>query len=274
MQRRGSTTASRRQDAVNEAEVEIGKWRNDVIDLYYWPTPNGKKVTIQLEEAGIPYQIMPVNIGRGDQLTADFLKISPNGRMPAIVDHQPMGGGAPISIFESGAIMVYLAEKSGKFLPQEPRHKYDVMQWMFWQMANQGPKMGEQGHFRRAAQAAGNGDQTYAIMRFDNEVHRIYGVMNLGLHKKRYLAADQYTIADMICYPWATILAGRNIDLAEFPNVKRWLDEIGQRPAVQKAMAAGPEYREDPATITPEEQARRSKLLNHQRAQPVPKEWG
>jgi GSH-dependent disulfide-bond oxidoreductase len=244
-----------------------------MIDLYYWPTPNGKKVTILLEEAGIPYTIKPVNIGRGDQLTADFLKISPNGRMPAIVDDQPMGGSAPLTIFESGAIMEYLAEKSGKFLPQQPHLKWDVMQWVFWQMANQGPKMGEQGHFRRASQNPKNGDQTYALLRFDNEVHRIYGVMNLGLHKKRYLAADQYTIADMICYPWATTLQTRNIDLGEFPNVKRWLDELGERPAVKKAMAAGPEYREDPATVAADEQARRSKLLNHQRAQAVPKEW-
>jgi GSH-dependent disulfide-bond oxidoreductase len=244
-----------------------------MIDLYYWPTPNGKKVTILLEEAGISYTIKAINIGRGDQLTPDFLKISPNGRMPAIVDDQPIGGGAPLTIFESGAIMEYLAEKSGKFLPKEPHLKWDVMQWVFWQMANQGPKMGEQGHFRRASQNPKNGDQTYALLRFDNEVHRIYGVMNLGLHKKRYLAANQYTIADMISYPWATTLQGRNVDLGEFPNVKRWLDEIGERPAVKKAMAAGPEYREDPATITPEEQARRGQLLNHQRAQAVPKEW-
>jgi GST-like protein len=245
-----------------------------MIDLYYWPTPNGKKITILLEEAGMPYTIKPINIGRGDQLTPDFLKLSPNGRMPAIVDNEPKGGGAPIAIFESGAIMEYLAEKSGKFWPQEPHHKAEVAQWLYWQMANQGPKMGEQGHFRRAAQNPKNGDQAYALLRFDNEVHRIYGVMNLGLHKKRYLAAGQYTIADMICYPWATTWQNRNLDLNEFPNVKRWLDEIGQRPAVKKAMAAGPEYREDPATISSEEQGRRSGLLTHQRAQAVPKEWG
>jgi GST-like protein len=244
-----------------------------MIDVYYWPTPNGKKVTIQLEEAAVPYTIKPVNIGRGDQLTPDFLKISPNGRMPAIVDHEPIGGGAPITIFESGAIMVYLGEKTGKFFPQERRLKADVMQWMFWQMANQGPKMGEQGHFRRASGDPKNGDQTYAQMRFDSEVHRIYGVMNLGLHKKRYLAAGQYTIADMICYPWAITLQDRKIDLAEFPNVKRWLDDIGERPAVKKAMAAGHEYREDPATVSPAERERRAKLVNHQRAQAVPKEW-
>jgi GST-like protein len=155
-----------------------------MIDLYFWPTPNGKKITILLEEAGLPYDIKRINIGRGDQLTPDFLRISPNGRMPAIVDHEPMGGGAPITIFESGAIMEYLAEKSGKFWPQEPHQKSEVTQWLYWQMANQGPKMGEQGHFRRASQDPKNGDQAYALLRFDNEVHRIYGVMNLGLHKK------------------------------------------------------------------------------------------
>lgn len=244
-----------------------------MIDVYFWPTPNGKKVTILLEEAGLPYTIKAVNIGRGDQLTADFLKIAPNGRMPAIVDHEPKGGGAPITIFESGAIMEYLAEKSGKFWPQELHQKYEVSQWLYWQMANQGPKMGEQGHFRRASQNPKSGDQAYALLRFDNEVHRIYGVMNLGLYKKSYLAAGQYTIADMICYPWAATWKGRNIELDEFPNVKRWLDLIGERPAVKKAMAAGPEYREDPATVTAEEQARRHTLLTHQRAQTVPKEW-
>jgi GST-like protein len=244
-----------------------------MIDLYYWPTPNGHKVTILLEECGIPYNIKPVNIGRGDQLTASFLKISPNGRMPALVDDQPMGGGAPITIFESAAIMMYVAEKAGKFWPQDMSRKYEVIQWVMWQMANQGPKFGEQGHFRRASQDPKNGDLSYALLRFDSEVHRLYGVMNLGLFNKRYLAAGEYTIADMICYPWAVTLQGRNIDLDEFPNVKRWMDDIGQRPAVKKAMAMGPEFREDPAGVTPEERERRAKLLTHQRAQAVPKEW-
>lgn len=244
-----------------------------MIDLYFWPTPNGKKVVILLEECGMPYLIKPINIGRGDQLSPAFLKISPNGRMPAIVDTEPMGGGAPISIFESGAIMMYIADKAGKFFPQDPRHKYDVCQWVMWQTGNQGPKFGEQGHFHRAAQNPKNGDLAYALTRFDNEVHRLYGVMNLGLFNRRYLAGDEYTIADMICYPWATGWQPRGIDLAEFPNVKRWLDEIGERPAVKKAMALGPEFREDPATITAEERARRAKLLTHQRAQAVPAEW-
>jgi len=244
-----------------------------MIDLYFWPTGNGKKSVILLEELGLPYTIKPINIGRGDQLTPEFLRISPNGRMPAIVDDEPMGGGAPISIFESGPIMMYLAEKTGRFWPQDTRGKYDVSQWVGWQLANQGPKLGEQGHFRRAAEAGNNGDLTYALRRFDNETHRIYGVMNLGLFNKRYLAAGAYTIADMICYPWASSWSNRKIDIDEFPNVKRWLEEIGERPAVKKAMAMGPEFREDPASISPEEQARRRKLVADQRAQAIPKEW-
>src|SRR5438874_2616493 len=223
--------------------------RKPMIDLYFWPTGNGKKIVILLEELGLPYTIKPINIGRGDQLTPDFLKISPNGRMPAIVDDEPMGGGAPISHFESGPIMMYLAEKTGRFWPQDPRGKYEVAQWVGWQLANQGPKLGEQGHFRRAAESGNNGDLSYALRRFDNEAHRIFGVMNLGLFNKRYLAAGEYTIADMICYPWASSWATRDINIEEFANVKRWLEEIGERPAVKKAMALGPEFREDPAAI-------------------------
>jgi GST-like protein len=244
-----------------------------MIDLYFWPTGNGKKIVILLEELGLPYTFKPINIGRGDQLTPAFLKISPNGRMPAIVDHDPMGGGEPISIFESGAIMTYLAEKTGRFCPLDPRGKYEVAQWVNWQMANQGPKLGEQGHFRRALDSGKNGDLSYALNRFDNEAHRIFGVMNLGLFNKNYFAAGEYTIADMICYPWASSWESRKIDIDEFPNVKRWLAEIGERPAVKKAMALGPEFREDPASISAEEQARRAKLVADQRAQPVPSEW-
>ena len=201
-----------------------------MIDLYFWPTGNGKKSVILLEELGMPYTIKPINIGRGDQLTPHFLRISPNGRMPAIVDSEPLGGGAPISIFESGPIMMYLAEKAGRFYPQDVRSRYDVAQWVGWQLANQGPKLGEQGHFRRAEEAGGHGDLSYALRRFDNEAHRIYGVMNLGLFNKRYLAAGQYTIADMICYPWASSWSNRKIDTDEFPNVKSWLAEIGAPP--------------------------------------------
>ncbi len=244
-----------------------------MIDVHFWPTGNGKKVIILLEECGMPYKITPVNIGRGDQFSADFLKIAPNNRMPAIVDDEPMGGGAPISIFESGAIMMYIAEKAGKFWPQEPRAKYEVAQWCYWQTGNQGPKMGEQGHFGRAAQDPKNGDLSYATKRFNDEAHRLYGVMNLGLFGKDWLAAGEYTIADMICYPWMTNSQMRGIDLGEFPNVKAWLDRVGSRPAVQKAMALGPEFREDPATITDAERARRAGILANQRAQPIPAAW-
>ena len=163
--------------------------------------------------------------------------------------------------------------EDGRFYPQDPRGKYDVAQWVGWQLANQGPKLGEQDRFRRAAESGNNGDLTYALRRFDNEAHRIFGVMNLGLFNKRYLAAGEYTIADMICYPWGSSWATRKIDIEEFPNVKRWLEEIGERAAVKKAMAMGPEFRVDPASISSEEQARRRKLVADQRAQPIPSEW-
>ena len=171
-----------------------------MIDLYYWPTPNGKKVTILLEECGLPYSIVPLNIGRGDQFKDEFLKINPNHRMPVIVDHEPKGGGAPISVFESGAIMMYLAEKAGRFWPQDLRGKYEVTQWVMWQMANQGPKLGECGHFRRLGDT--EGDQSYAVRRFTDEANRLYGVLNNRLFDRPYLAGDEYTIADMISYPW------------------------------------------------------------------------
>jgi GST-like protein len=244
-----------------------------MIDVYFWPTGNGKKVIILLEECGLPYRIVPVNIGKGDQFTADYLKIAPNNRMPAIIDNEPMGGGAPLSIFESGAIMMYIAEKAGKFWPQDTHGKYDVAQWVMWQTGNQGAKLGEQGHFRRAAMNPDNGDLSYAVKRFDNEAHRLFGVLNLGLFNKEWLAAGQYTIADMICYPWSVGWKMRGLDIEDFPNVKRWLAAMEERPAVQKAMALGPEFREDPATITPEEQARRAGIMANQRAQPIPAEW-
>lgn len=239
-----------------------------MIDVHYWPTPNGKKVTILLEELGIPYRVVPVHIGRGDQFTDDFLKISPNNRMPAIVDHEPMGGGAPISVFESGAIMLYLAEKAGRFWPQEPRAKYEVVQWVMWQMANQGPKTGENGHFRRLGPE--QGDQSYAIRRFGDEVHRLYGVLNNRLYDRPYLAGDEYTIADMISYPWTVNWQGQGIDIDDFKYFKRWFEELGARPGVQRGMAVTAGITEDPASLSPEEQARRRALLYNQRARPAP----
>jgi len=240
-----------------------------MIQLHYWPTPNGKKVTILLEELGVPYQIVPIHIGRGDQFEDSFLAISPNNRMPAIVDTEPKGGGDPVSVFESGAILFYLAEKEGRFWPQgDVRDKYEVAQWVVWQMANQGPKFGERGHFSRVAASAG--DQSYAKRRFNDEVHRLYGVMNNRLYDRRYLAGDDYTIADIVSYPWTVNWAQQGIDLDEFRYFKRWFEEVSARSAVQRGMAITADAGEDPATITPEEQERRRAILYNQRARPAP----
>jgi GST-like protein len=239
-----------------------------MIDLHYWPTPNGKKVSILLEELGLPYTVVPVHIGRGDQFTDDFLRISPNNRMPAIVDHAPEGGGAPISVFESGAIMLYLAEKTGRFLPADVRGRYEVVQWVIWQMANQGPKFGERGHFSRVGPEAG--DQSYAQRRFNDETHRLYGVLNNRLYDRPHIAGDDYTIADMIAYPWTVGWQAQGIDLEEFKYFKRWFDELSARPAVQRGLAVSAGPAEDPASLSPEEQARRRKLLYNQRARPAP----
>jgi GST-like protein len=241
-----------------------------MIDLHYWPTPNGKKVTILLEELAVPYRIVPVNIGRGDQFEQGFLDISPNNRMPAMVDTEPKAGGEPVSIFESGAIMLYLAEKHGRFWAQDDQHaKYEVVQWVMWQMANQGPKTGERGHFSRVPPEMG--DQTYAQKRFNDEVHRLYGVMNNRLYDRPYLAGDEYTVADMICLPWTVNYKLAGIDLDEFRYFKRWFEELNARPAVIAGLAVTAGVApEDPATVSPEEQARRRALLYNQRARPAP----
>ena len=238
-----------------------------MIDLHYWPTPNGKKVTILLEECGIPYKIIPLHIGAGDQFKPEFLKLNPNHRMPAMVDHEPMGGGAPLAIFESGAIMMYIAEKTGKFWPKDVRGKYEVTQWVMWQMANQGPKLGECGHFRRLTD---RGDQSYAVARFTDEANRLYGVLNFRLHDRRYLAGDEYTIADMISYPWSVNWKNQGQDIEEFPYFKRWFEEVGNRPAVKRGMGVGADLQVDPATLPKEEQERRRKILYNQRAIKVP----
>lgn len=239
-----------------------------MIDVHYWPTPNGKKVTILLEEADLPYRIVPCRIGQGDQFTNSFLSISPNNRMPAIVDSAPADGGEPIALFESGAIMLYLAEKAGRFYPQDLRRRHEVNQWVIWQMANQGPKSGECGHFRRLGDT--QGDQSYAVRRFTDEVNRLFGVLNNRLYDRRYLIGDEYTIADMISYPWTVNWQAQGQDLAEFPYFKRWYEELGARPGVQRGMAAGSELSVDPGSLTPEERARVQKLLYNQRARPAP----
>jgi len=239
-----------------------------MIDLHYWPTPNGKKVTILLEECGMAYNMIPCNIGRGDQFTDEFLRICPNNRMPALVDHDPIGGGEPVSIFESGAMMMYIAEKAGKFYPQDVRGRYDVNQWLMWQMANQGPKSGECGHFRRLGDE--QGDQTYAVRRFTDEVNRLFGVLNNQLYRQRYLAGDEYTIADMISYPWTVNWEAQGQDINEFKYFKRWFEELSERDGVKKGMAVGSELSMDFSKLSQEEKDRLRKMLYNQRARPVP----
>jgi GST-like protein len=239
-----------------------------MIELFYWPTPNGKKVTILLEELGLPYKITPVNIQQGAQFSQEFLRMNPNHRMPVMVDHAPKDGGAPISVFESGAIMMYLAEKTGRFWPSDVRRRYDVVQWVIWQMANQGPKLGECGHFRRLGDR--EGDQSYAVRRFTDEANRLYGVLNNQLYRHRYVAGGEYTIADMICYPWTINWKLQGQDISEFKYVERWQKELAERPAVKKGMAVGTDLSVDVTKLPPEEQARIRKIMYNQRAIPVP----
>lgn len=227
-----------------------------MIDVHYWPTPNGFKVTIFLEEAGLPYRIVPVNIGRGDQFKPEFLKLSPNNRMPAIVDHAPEGGGEPVSVFESAAILQYLAEKTGRFMPSDLRGKKTVLEWLAWQVANVGPACGQLGHFKIYAK-----DKIpYAIERFENEVHRLFGVLEARLEGRDW-TCDDYSIADMAIYPWFKNHERYGIDLAEFGRVKAWLDRMAARPAVARGLEVGSDLTKGP---TVDEESR--KFLFGQRA--------
>ncbi len=201
------------------------------IDLYYWPTPNGWKITIMLEECRLPYTMIPVDISAGEQFKPEFLAISPNNRMPAIVDHGGPGG-KPISIFESGAILQYLGRKTGKLYPRDERGRVEVEQWLFWQMANLGPKAGEANHFRNYAPE----QLPYAIDRFANEMHRIYGVMNRRLEDREFLAG-RYSIADIACIGWASRAERFGHDLGDFPNVRRWRETVSIRPAVRRGLS-------------------------------------
>ena len=206
------------------------------IDVYTWPTPNGHKVHILLHEAEIEHSIIPINIQEGDQFKQDFLKISPNNKMPAIVD--PDGpDGEPISVFESAACLMYLADNSGKFLPSDARKRYDVLQWLFFQMGSVGPMLGQCHHFNAYAPLREPEERLrYAQDRYINEGTRIYGVIDRQLDGKGWIAADEYTIADIATYPWVARYDWQNVDLADFPNVKRWFDELSARPAVDKGM--------------------------------------
>jgi GSH-dependent disulfide-bond oxidoreductase len=223
-----------------------------MIELHYWPTPNGHKVTLFLEESGIPYTIKPVNIGKGEQFEPAFLAISPNNRMPAMVDTAPADGGDPVSVFESGAILQYLAEKTGRFLPTDVRGKYTVLEWLCWQVGGLGPMLGQNHHFSRYAPEK----IPYAIDRYLNETRRLYGVLNKRLEGRSFIAGKDYTIADMAAYPWIVPYESQGMTLEEFPHLKAWFERIRERPATGRAYALGEEIK-DNFDLTTDEDARK-----------------
>lgn len=216
------------------------------IELYYWSTPNGHKITIFLEEAEVDYQIHPVNIGKGDQFKPEFLKISPNNKMPAIIDTAPADGDEAISVFESGAILLYLAEKTGKFLPENLRDRKIVTEWLFWQVGGLGPMAGQNHHLGQYAPEK----IPYAIDRYVNETNRLYGVLNKQLAVRDYIAGE-YSIADMACYPWIVPHAKQQQNLEDFPHLQRWFNDIASRPAVIRAYETGQQVTNQP-TVTEE----------------------
>ncbi|QLC25026.1 thiol:disulfide oxidoreductase [Parasphingopyxis algicola] len=224
-----------------------------MIDLYFAPTPNGWKISIMLEECGLPYTVKWVNIGVGEQFAPEFLAISPNNRIPAIVDHEPLGDGEPHAVFETGAILVYLAEKTGQFLPFDPVGRSKVRQWLMWQMGGLGPMLGQHGHFKLYAPE----HIPYAIDRYAREAKRLYGVLDRQLADNDYVAGADYSIADMACFPWIQTYKRQEIDLAEFPNVKRWYEQLKQREALRRGMDLG----RDRINRNPQQQAQAAKIL-------------
>lgn len=222
-----------------------------MIDLHYWPTPNGHKITLFLEEAGLEYRIFPVNIGQGDQFKPEFLRIAPNNRMPAIVDHAPADGGDPISVFESGAVLLYLAGKTGTFIPKDLRGQVQALEWVMWQMGGLGPMAGQNHHFSHYAPEK----VPYAIERYVKETSRLYGVLNKRLEGRRFILGGSYSIADMACYPWI-IPDRQGQDMANFPNLARWQEEIRSRPATTRAYARGKEVNSTPRGLVSDEQRR------------------
>lgn len=209
-----------------------------MIDAYYWTTPNGWKLSIALEEMELDYRLKPVNIGRGDQFAEQYLQISPNNRIPAIVDHDPTDGGDPISVFESGAILVYLAEKTGKFMPSDLRGRTEVMEWLMWQTSGMGPMIGQAGHFKFYAPEL----IQYAIDRYANEVLRLYTVLDRRLERREHICGD-FSIADIACWPWVLTYKAQKIDLEQFPNVRRWYDLLKCRPALRRGYKVGSDLR-------------------------------
>jgi GSH-dependent disulfide-bond oxidoreductase len=209
---------------------------NTMIDLHYAPTPNGWKIAIMLEELGIPYKVIPVNIRAGEQFRPEFLAISPNNRIPAIVDHEPADGGGPFAVFETGAILIYLAEKTGRFLPKDLRGRSKVIQWVMWQMSGLGPMLGQHGHFALYAPEK----ISYAIERYHDEAARLYSVLDIQLGKTgRYVAGGDYSIADIACFPWTMTHKAQGFTLEDYPNIKRWYAEVRARPQVQAGLAIG-----------------------------------
>ena len=213
-----------------------------MIDLYYWTTPNGHKITLFLEEAGLDYRIIPVNISQGDQFKPEFLAISPNNRMPAIVEHEPEDGGAPVSVFESGAILLYLAEKTGKFIAKDLRGRVEVLQWLFWQMGGLGPMAGQNHHFVQYAPEK----IPYAMERYIKETNRLYGVLNKRLGDRAFVAGEDYSIADMACYPWIVPHKRQEQNIDDFPHLKRWFEAIRARPATIRAYERANEVNTQP----------------------------
>jgi GST-like protein len=220
-----------------------------MIDLHYWTTPNGHKITMFLEEAGLPYRLLPVNISTGDQFKPEFLAIAPNNRIPAIVDHAPADGGAPITVFESGAILLYLAEKTGQFLPADVRGRVEVTQWLMWQMGGLGPMAGQNHHFVQYAPEK----LPYAIDRYVKETNRLYGVLNKRLADRAFVAGA-YSIADMAAYPWVVPWKRQQQNLDDFPHVRRWFEEIRARPATVRAYTRAEEINRT-ATVTEDSRA-------------------
>jgi GST-like protein len=208
-----------------------------VIDLYYWPTLNAWKVSIMLEECGLPYAVKPVNIGRGEQFRPEYVAVNPNSKVPAIVDHEPIGGGPAMKLFESGAILFYLAEKTGRFIPADARGRYAVTQWLMWQMGGLGPMAGQNGHFLLYAKDA----VPYAIERYGRETRRLYTVLDTQLARTGAFVAGEYSIADMACFTWIMPHKRQKLSLDDFPALKRWYAEIRARPAVQRGLAIGKE---------------------------------
>ena len=219
-----------------------------MIELHYWPTPNGHKVTMLLEEAGLEYRIVPVDIGRGEQFRPEFLRIAPYNRMPAIVDHAPADGGAPLSLFESGAILLYLAERMNRFIPADLRGRAEVLQRLFWQMGGLGPMAGQNHHFSHYAPER----IPYATDRYVNETNRLYGVLDRRLADREFVAGSDYTIADMASYPWIVPHERQGQDLNEFPSLKRWFEAVKARPGTVRAYEAGERYRTRESTVDEE----------------------